>query len=123
MTKGNITLRAHRISFTLVKGDIPPGLDICHKCDNPSCVNPRHLFAGTMQQNLKDASSKGRCAVQRHPEISRGERNGSAKLTEEIVRWIRSRELSITQTALLLGICKQSVVNIRSRRNWAHVQD
>jgi hypothetical protein len=123
MTRGNVTLRAHRISFTLSKCHIPSGLDICHKCDNPSCVNPRHLFTGTVQQNLQDASAKGRCAVQRHPEIVRGERNGSAKLNEAAVRIIRRKELSISLTSKQFGVSMTVVKRIRNRTLWSHVED
>lgn len=47
-------IAAHRLSYTIHKGEIPKGLFICHTCDNPKCVNPDHLYAGTMKQNMKD---------------------------------------------------------------------
>ncbi len=123
MMRGNITLRAHRIAFTLAKGHIPNGLDVCHKCDNPPCTNPAHLFAGTTRQNLEDASSKKRCAVQRHPEIVRGVRNGSAKLTDDAVRIIRKKQLSITQTAKQFGVSITVIKGVRNRSSWTHVKD
>lgn len=123
MMKGNVTLRAHRISFTLTNEQIPSGLDVCHKCDNPPCVNPNHLFLGTMQQNLKDASSKHRCAVQQHPEIIRGERNGSSKLNDEIVRIIRKKEMSISVAARSFGVATTTIKKIRNRTLWSHVED
>lgn len=90
------TRLAHRVAWVMERGPIPKGLQICHRCDTPSCVNVQHFFLGTQAENLADMIRKGRSATgdrssaRRHPEaLSRGERHKWAKLTEEQVKEIR----------------------------------
>jgi len=78
---------AHRVSYTLTRGEIPHGYLVCHHCDNPRCVRPDHLFSGTYSDNMMDAGKKGRLEHVGHQSF--GEKNGSSKLTKEKVADIR----------------------------------
>lgn len=129
---GRKTLRAHRVAYELYIGIIPDGLHVLHKCDQPPCVNPEHLFLGTHADNTADMCAKGRQARVRgdtngtrlHPErVVRGESHHSAKLTEEQVRAIRAAEgLSHQCLADAYGVSRPHISYIRSSKKWAHIQ-
>lgn len=77
---------AHRASYILNNGHIPDGMHVLHRCDNPSCVNPAHLFIGSNDDNVKDKMTKGR----HRPIALFGSANPATKLTDEQVRAIRT---------------------------------
>ncbi len=117
------TKGAHRVSWILSNGEIPTGLCVLHRCDNPSCVNPSHLFLGTHADNTADAIAKGR-----YPQITatginraRGERNGQAKLSADDVRQIRESSASQIKLANQFHVSKSTIGNIKCRRKWAHL--
>lgn len=107
------TRSAHRLAWELANGRIPDGKSILHRCDNPACVNPDHLFAGTQDDNMKDMMRKGRS--------SRGSRNNNAKMTEDQARAIKA-DLRATRTvADAHGVRVHTVWTIRTGRAWKHV--
>jgi len=118
--------KTHRISWELTKGIILNGLCVLHHCDNPSCVNPEHLFLGTKGDNNRDRARKGRSGKFHHPDrIRRGEKTPSAKLLERDVQEIRRLYAQgARQTALAhqWGICQATISQVVRRVTWLHVQ-
>lgn len=114
---------AHRLSWQIHRGEIPAGLYVCHRCDNPPCVNPEHLFLGTQFDNMGDASRKGRLPQQRYAGFCAGERNGRSKLTDEQAREIRDNRHGLSQRRLAVayGVSRNLVRLIRAGKNWTHV--
>lgn len=102
--------RAHRLSYEIHKGSIPDGLIVCHDCDNPGCVNPDHLFVGTIKDNAQDALRKKRHYV--------GEKNGRSKLTEQNVKEILNSGLNGQQLADKFGVSRSTINNVRRGDTW-----
>jgi len=112
-------IRAHRASWILHYGEIPEGMWVCHHCDNPGCVNPKHLFLGTPQDNVADRERKGRNKMPN----CRGEEHGGSKLTEDDVHEIRflygSSDYSYRVLALLYGVTFGAIRDVITGRNWS----
>lgn len=120
---------AHRHAYFRSGKVMPEGHLCCHSCDNPSCVNPDHLFPGTPKQNTQDMVRKGRNHtgdkhyLRQSPEKVRGERNPCSRLTEADVRAIRSLAGKKThaEIAAMYGVSPAAVSHVINRRNWKHV--
>lgn len=107
---------AHRIAYEYSVGPIPCGLLICHKCDNPPCCNPSHLFVGTHRDNSSDKIAKGRGTT------NRGEKNPMAKLTvrdvEEIRELLASAEMSQNAIAERFRVAQGQISRIHTGKGW-----
>ncbi len=108
-------IRAHRFSYEKYNGKIPDGMIICHKCDNPSCVNPLHLFAGTVKDNCDDMIAKERDAII-------GERNNKAKLTNDDVIYILSSYMPINELAKKFNVHKSTIRRIKNNDAWRNIK-
>lgn len=109
------TYRTHRVSFILCVNDISDNLHVLHKCDNPPCINPDHLFEGTQLDNMRDMIAKGR------RRDSHGENNSTAKLTNEQVRVIKlALALGLTQQTIAdkYNVGRASIGQISRGNNW-----
>lgn len=129
---GEGNAKAHRLAYELLVAPIPEGMFCLHRCDNPSCVRPDHLFLGTAADNGADARRKGRTALgersgmRRHPERHvRGERHPQAKLSAAGVLEIRSLYTKchppLRELALRFGITASNVSYILRRKSWCHL--
>ena len=109
---------AHRLAFLFTFGTIPDGMFVLHKCDNPSCVNPKHLWLGTQQDNIEDAVRKGR--------ISKASRNcgelcANSKLREEDIMMIRARYFlgeKQVDLAMEYEVDRSTISYAVTGRNW-----
>jgi hypothetical protein len=111
---------AHRASWLIYRGEIPPGKNILHECDNPNCVNPNHLSVGTQSKNISDMVKRGR------GRIPRGEGHYLTRLTNADVVDIRGKYANgnVTQRELAkeYGVDRSSISKICSRKNWKHIE-
>lgn len=109
---------AHRTSWEMENGPIPPGMHVCHHCDNPPCVRPDHLFLGTASDNMQDRNAKGRHYS------TKGEGNGHAKLAASDVPRVKQMAKagqSYREIAGSLGVSRSSIAHIVKGRTWKEV--
>ena len=111
--------RAHRVAFSLKNGGIGGKMHVMHSCDNPSCINPKHLSLGTHQDNMLDMSRKGRAVLPAAD--NRGERHGKSKLTEADVVRIRNSKSSHLELSLEFNVARQTISDVIRRKTWDHV--
>jgi hypothetical protein len=108
---------AHRLSWEIAnQRPVPDGLDVCHSCDNPPCVNPTHLFVGTRADNMADMKRKGRHRF--------GEGHQTGRLTDAQAREILRRALGGEppgNIGIEFGVSASHVENIRRGHRWAHL--
>lgn len=109
---------AHRVAYVNCIGGIPMGFDVCHHCDNTSCINPAHLFVGTRKDNIRDMMDKGRRTNMQ------GSKHGMSKLKEcevEFIRMLISSSISMTLVSRMFKVSYQTIHRIYHRENWTHI--
>lgn len=114
----NKLMLAHRLAWVLHYGTDPAGLLVCHKCDNPRCINVDHLFVGTTLDNMQDMAAKGRSGD------TRGSKSGKSKLTEEdAVHMLALSSSGVKQAEIAkkFNIHPAHVSRIISGKRWAHL--
>lgn len=116
---------AHRVSYALSYGEVPADMFVCHKCDNPICCNPKHLFAGTPADNMQDMKRKERWSNK----TFYGESNGQAKLDADLVRAIRAAYKrgqsghGLTSLSKRFGVSSGTIYNVVNGIHWSHVDN
>ena len=107
---------ATHASYFLYVGEIPDGLYVLHHCDNPSCVNPDHLFLGTQKDNICDCMKKGRMPSRT------GERNGRSKLSDDSAAAIRLSAESSRSLSEKYKVSQQTIRSIRRGERWSGLE-
>lgn len=106
---------ANRIAYEIAFGAIPSGMFVCHRCDNPGCVNPNHLWLGTNKDNVDDKVSKNR------QQKLKGSQHGRAKLLEQDVLDIRASSETGAALSRKYNVSDTVIYNIRNRKTWQHI--
>lgn len=122
--------RAHRYAYVLEFGSIPTGLNVLHRCDNPSCCNPNHLWVGTVADNNHDAQAKGRSSYAQAinflsgNDLQKGSNSWKTNLTEVIVLQIRQERangVKLQELADRYGVAERTIEGIVYRKTWTHI--
>ena len=106
---------AHRFVWETLNQPLTPGQCVLHRCDNPKCINPEHLFVGTQADNMKDMAAKGRGGA------PRGAKHLSAKLTEEQAKYVLASSANSSALAKELGVTYQTIYALRTGITWKHL--
>ena len=118
---------AHRFSWEIHNNQkLPHGMFVLHRCDNPECVNPDHLFLGTHQDNMNDKVAKNRQAkgdALKNKKPARGEKNGLSKLDDEKAMKIFLDDRPQRKIANEYGVTQVAVFYIKTKRTWKHIHD
>ncbi len=115
---------AHKYSYQRFVGSVPDGMLVCHRCDNPACVNPYHLFIGTNQDNTDDKVRKNRqargsrLAEAQYQNRPRGEKNGNSKLTKNQVDEILGLNMPQRKIAKIFGVSQALISKIKRKEMW-----
>lgn len=116
--KPHVKIFAHRLSYSLfVNTVIPAGLHVLHSCDNPACVNPNHLRAGTRNDNMTDMVLRGRSL--------KGERHNISKLKEDNIieiRYLAKSGMNSPEIAKMFNVSESNIRHIANRHTWKHVK-
>lgn len=119
-THPQISTLAHRVAWVVNGGMVPGALLVCHRCDNPPCCNPGHLFLGTAADNARDKVRKGRHGPRA------GEQNGAAKLTWPLVREFRRRHAAgetVYRLAKAFGVSYTAAKYVANGAHWKEPAD
>lgn len=115
--------RLFRVIYKLHYGDIPKGMVIRHKCDNPSCCNIKHLEIGTPKDNVKDMLDRGR-SIKGRPNLEiRGIKNKANKLSEEDVKNIYLSKLGSRKLGKMYGVSSVNIYLIKNKKCWKWLTD
>lgn len=112
--------KAHRMAWLLFRGPIPDGLKVLHRCDNPPCVNPEHLFLGTQNDNYRDMADKGRARQMPHGSDHFRARLSAARV--QAIRLLIDDGVTPTAIARCLDVSIQTITAVRDGRTWTHVE-
>lgn len=130
--KGGERFYAHRLSYKMSFGEIPKGIYVCHKCDNPPCYRPSHLFLGTQKDNLQDMVKKGRAAfgdrngARTHPDKHiKGEKHVNAKLNlndvVNIRKYYSEKKFNIYELAKKYKVSAATISLTINKKRYANI--